>query len=139
MILLDTSGLIAALSPVQRHHEAAAAALRNTDPPLILSPFVLAEMDDLLHELAGVDASLRFLTEVTRRAYELAAFGSGDIARAGDVMAKHRDLEVGLADASIVVLAERYGTRDLLSLDERRFRVLRPTPRGSFRILPADL
>ncbi len=139
MILLDTSGLIAALSPAQRRHQPAAAALRQAKPPLILSPFVLAEIDYLLHKVAGVGAALLFLEEVAREAYELATFSSADVARAREIMAKYRDLEIGLADASIVVLAERYGTRDLLTLDERHFRVLRPAPRASFRILPADL
>jgi predicted nucleic acid-binding protein len=45
---------------------------------------------------------------------------------------------VGLADVSIVVLAGRYRTDRVLTLDERHFRALR-TPQGaSFTILPAD-
>ena len=37
------------------------------------------------------------------------------------------------------VLAERYGTRDILTLDERHFRALRPlTGAGHFRLLPTD-
>ncbi len=48
-------------------------------------------------------------------------------------------LGIGLADASVVVLAERYGTYDILTLDERHFRAMRPlTGRRSFRLLPAD-
>ena len=45
---------------------------------------------------------------------------------------------IGLAEASIVVLAGRYGTERVLTLDERHFRALR-TPAGErFTILPAD-
>lgn len=139
MILVDTSGLVAALSPTQRAHGEAAAALRAARPPLILSPFVLAELDYLLLKVAGVSAEMRFLEEVERRAYELASFDAGDVARAREVIERYRDLGIGLADASIVVLAERYGTRDVLTLDERHFRAIRPAGRRSFRILPADL
>ncbi|HUP66004.1 MAG TPA: PIN domain-containing protein [Thermoanaerobaculia bacterium] len=138
MILLDTSGVIAALSSRQRDHEAAAAALRAAKPPLLLSPFVLAEIDYLLVKLAGVDAAAGFLDEVSRRAYELAPFDHDDARRAAEIVRGHRDLAIGLAAASIVVLAERSGARDLLTLDERHFRVLRPGPRRTFRILPAD-
>ncbi|MGH9458839.1 MAG: type II toxin-antitoxin system VapC family toxin [Thermoanaerobaculia bacterium] len=138
MILLDTSGLIAALSSRQRLHAAAAEALRGAEPPRFLSPFVLAEIDYLLLKLAGVDAEARFLDEVARRAYEVVSFDHDDVARAAAIIRKHSDLGIGLADASIVVLAERYGIRDVLTLDERHFRVLRPGPRKSFRILPAD-
>lgn len=137
-MLLDTSGLIAALSSSQRHHQQAAAALRAAEPPLVLSPFVLAEIDYLLLKMAGTDAEIRFLEEVERGAYEVAPFIGEDVGRAVEVIRRHRDLAIGLADASIVVLAERLGTRELLTLDQRHFRVLRPAPRRSFRILPAD-
>jgi hypothetical protein len=53
-------------------------------------------------------------------------------------MARYHDQEVGLADASIVVLAERHDTSDVLTLDERHFRVLRTAQGGEFRVLPAD-
>ena len=45
MILLDTSGLLSAIDSSQTQHEAAARALRAAGPPLLLSPFVLAELD----------------------------------------------------------------------------------------------
>lgn len=138
MILLDTSGLIAALSVHQRQHAGAAAALRAATPPLILSPFVLAELDYLLLKLAGIEAEARLLDEVARGAYELAAFDAADVEKAVVLVRRHRDLAIGLADASIVVLAERYGARDVLTLGERHFRVLRPGPRRTFRILPVD-
>jgi hypothetical protein len=38
---------------------------------------------------------------------------------------------------SIVLLAHRHRVRDVLTLDERHFRVL-PGPGGPFRLLPAD-
>ena len=45
MILVDTSGLLAALDGAQRLHREAAASLAAASPPLLLSPFVLAELD----------------------------------------------------------------------------------------------
>lgn len=45
---------------------------------------------------------------------------------------------IGLADASLVVLAARAATRSLLTLDERHFRAVRPQQGGAFRLLPAD-
>ena len=41
-------------------------------------------------------------------------------------------------DASIVVLSHRYRIVDVLTLDERHFRVLRGSSGRSFRLLPAD-
>ena len=43
-----------------------------------------------------------------------------------------------MADAAIVVLAGRYGTDRVLTLDERHFRALRAAGSMPFRLLPAD-
>ena len=48
MIVLDTSGLLAALDAGQRQHELARQVLEDDSGPLLLSPFVLAELDYLL-------------------------------------------------------------------------------------------
>jgi predicted nucleic acid-binding protein len=53
-------------------------------------------------------------------------------------MVRYADLHVSLADASIVVLANRHDTLDVLTLDERHFRVLRGQGGSPFRLLPAD-
>lgn len=52
---------------------------------------------------------------------------------------RYSDLELGLADLSIIVLAHRHHTRRLLTFDERHFRSLAPLTGGSFTLLPADL
>lgn len=139
MILLDTSGLLSALFADQRHHRESARALLASKPPRILSPFVLAELDYLIQKYGGIAHELLLLEEVARGAYELAPFDTVDLEEASRLIAAHRDLGIGLADASLVVLAGRYQTREILTLDQRHFRALRPPGRRSFRILPADL
>ena len=138
MILLDTSGLLSALFPDQRHHEACAAALLAADPPFVLSPFVLAELDYLITKYAGVQAGIDFLSDVAAGAYAIAPYGGSGVARAVRVVEHYRDLNIGLTDASIVVLAEKYETREVLTLDERHFRSLRTENGRTFRLLPAD-
>jgi uncharacterized protein len=137
VILLDTSGLLAALDSSQRTHEEAAASLAAADPPLLLSPFVLAELDYLLVSRVGQRARMSLLEEVVREAYLLEPMSSADVGRASSIVHRHAALELSLADAAIVVLAERHRTRVVLTLDQRHFRVLRC--RGKpFRLLPAD-
>lgn len=138
MILLDTSGLLSAIDASQKHHTRCAAALMAAEPPLILSPFVLAELDYLLAKHVGTAAQAAFLAEVARGAYQLEPFGVADVAAANGVLERHAALKIGLADASIVVLAGRHRTRDVLTLDERHFRSLRTPERKRFRILPFD-
>jgi uncharacterized protein len=138
VILLDTSGLLAALDRSQRLHAEARRALMAARGPLLLSPFVLAELDYLLATKVGMGAELAFLEEVERGAYQLETFGEEDIAVARGIIERHADLEIGLADASIVVLSARRDVADVLTLDERHFRALRRPGGGAFRILPAD-
>lgn len=138
MILLDTSGLLAALDASQRQHAPCRAALEARKGPLLLSPFVLAELDYLLMRHVGSHAQAALLDEVVRGAYRLESFAADDVARAGEVMRRYGDLQIGLADASIVVLAERHGITEVLTLDMRHFQTLRIGGRKRFRILPVD-
>ena len=138
MILVDTSGLLAALDGSQRHHRECAAVLNRAVPPLILSPFVLAELDYLLARHIGQAAQSALLQEVERGVYQLDPFGPSEIARARQIIEKYADLEIGLADASIVVLAERHGVAEVLTLDQRHFRAMRFEGRKRFRVLPFD-
>lgn len=138
MILLDTSGLLAALDESQRHHGQCVAALREGARPLLLSPFVLAELDYLLMRHIGQRAQNALLEEVARGAYRLEPFDANDVARAKEILEKYADLGVGLADASLVVLAERHGAAEILTLDRRHFRAMRFAGRKQFRLLPSD-
>ena len=138
MILVDTSGLLSALDESQRHHRDCAAVLNDATPPLLLSPFVLAELDYLLMRHLGASAQAALLDEVARGAYQWEPFDAADIARAKVVIDRYADLAVGLADASIVVLAERHSTNTVLSLDERHFRAMRIDRRKRFKVLPFD-
>ena len=138
MIILDTSGLLAAIDASQRNHRETAAALQNAPPPWVLSPFVLAELDYLLATRVGQAAERALLAEIGRGVYRLEAFEPDDIATAERIIGRHAQLNIGLADASVVVLANRFGVGDLLTLDERHFRSLRAEGGRPFRLLPAD-
>lgn len=138
MIVLDTGALFAALVDTEVDHEACRDALLGETPPLLLSPFVLCELDYLIATSVGVEVELELLDDVARGAYQLDRFTEADLAEARRVVARYRDLGVGLADASVVVLAERHATDRILTLDERHFRTLRTPAGGAFTLLPAD-
>lgn len=138
MILLDASGLLSAIDASQPRHDEARHALEGEQPPYVLSPFVLAEVDYLIVRDSGVLSELAFLRGIANRTYELAPFEPKDVSAACDVISRYRDLRIGLTDASIVVLAERYGTNRVLTLDERHFRALKLKRGKPFVVLPAD-
>lgn len=138
MILLDTSGLVAAMFTDQDDHSVCKASLEQATPPLLLSPFVLAELDYLVMRHAGVEAELLLLQEVAEGAYDLVDFGPNDVVAAHSVAKRFHDLDLGLADASIAVLSSRYETLNVLTLDERHFRTVTGWQDRQFTLLPAD-
>ena len=137
MIIADTSGLLALFNCREPAHGGVATAISRTEEVLAVSPYVVAEIDYLDSTRLGTECELAILRELAGGAYELAALSGEDLARAADVVDRYRDQSIGVADASLVVLAERYGTKTILTLDRRHFGVLRPLSGGRFRILPS--
>ena len=139
MILADTSAVLQLASSTAQRHADVVRVVSELDGPFLLSPFVLAELDYMLGSRHGQAEQLALLAEVAEGAYELAEFGREDVEAAIGLMKKYEDLRVGLADASIVVLAEKHQTADVLSFDHRHFRVMRGPGGRPFRLLPDDL
>lgn len=136
MIIADTSALLAFFNDGEPDHETVRSAVESHDDQLVVSPFVVAEVDYLLATRHGVDAEIAVLDELGGGAYELASIGVDDLNNAVTVITKYRDQGIGVADASLVVLAARYRTRTIMTLDRRHFDVLRPLDGGRFRLLP---
>jgi predicted nucleic acid-binding protein len=112
--------------------------VEELEGPFLLSPFVLAELDYMLGTRHGQAAQMAMLGEVVDGAYELAEFARADVGAAVKVIRRYADLRIGLADASIVVLAERYRTVDVLTFDARHFRAIAGPGGRPFRLLPDD-
>lgn len=136
MILADTSGLLALLNRGEPEHLKVRDLVSGFAAPMVVSPYVVAELDHLVATRIGVTAEVETLKEIGGGAYVLPEMGQEALARAASVIEKYRDQGVGVADASIVVLAERYATRAVLTLDRRHFSVLRPLQGGRFTLLP---
>lgn len=139
MIICDTSGLVAAYSSTDGRSRQVTDLLRSELGELVMSPFVLAELDYLIQARAGVRDELKMLADVADGVYALAELDRSDVARAAVVIERYRALNIGLTDASLVVLAAKYGTTRLLTFDQKHFRAIRPlTGSAAFTILPAD-
>lgn len=136
MIIADTSGLLAYFNGAEPRHAAVAAVIESAEEPLVVSPYVVAELDYLVATRHGVEAELAVVDELVGGAWILAGFDADDLAVARSVIDRYRDQQVGVADASLVVLAERMHTRRILTLDHRHFDVIRPQRGGRFSLLP---
>lgn len=136
MIVADTSGLLALFDRAEPEHAAVREVVARQGEPMVVSPYVVAEIDYLVATRVGVEAELEVLAELSGGAYVLPAFGPEELAKARAVIERYADQAIGVADASIVVLAATFRTRTLLTLDHRHFEVLRPLQGGRFRLLP---
>ena len=135
-MIADTSGLLAYYNAAEPAHERVRAAVESAHEPLIVSPFVIAELDYLLATRVGVTAELAVLAELGSGAYELPALSSADIAACGQIVQQYSDQEIGVTDASLVLLAKRFDTRTILTLDRRHFDVLKSLQGKRFVVVP---
>ena len=138
MILVDTSAALQLASSTAQRHAEVVSVVEALAGPFLLSPFVLAELDYMLGKRHGQTAQLALLDEVPEGAYELAQFDRGDVDSATKVIRQYEDLRIGLADASIVVLAAKHQTVDVLTFDARHFRAMGGPGGRPFRLLPDD-
>lgn len=111
---------------------------------LVMSPLLLAEIDHVATRELGREAALSAVADIRtwmRRGRVAVPEITEDRLRvAQSVRARHRGLDLNLADAVNVALAADFDTDAVLTLDRRDFRAVRPLGRHkAFRVLPADL
>jgi predicted nucleic acid-binding protein len=102
LILLDTSALFAAIDGTEPMHQRVVSVLERETGPLVISPFVAAELDYLLTRELGTDFEIAFLRALAAREYDLASFDYAGVSEGILLIERYRDLRIGLADASIV-------------------------------------
>jgi uncharacterized protein len=136
MIVLDTSVLVAAMNRRDTHHHAVVDWMEDVSTALVTSPLAVAEMDHLIAKHGGEQAARALHDDIDRGAYRV-EWWPASIYETIEVARDHPQL--GLTDASLVVLAARLGTIQIATLDERHFRGLEPLTGGpAFVLLPAD-
>jgi predicted nucleic acid-binding protein len=139
LIICDTSGLYAAYNSRQPGHRETVAAVNGSAGPLVVSQYVVTELDYLLRTKVGVDAEIGMLRDVEAGAYDVTALSEPELGRAIALIEQYADRNLGIADAANVILAARYRTTNLLTLDERDYRIVRPLWGNAFTVLPADV
>lgn len=137
-LVIDAGALYAQADAAQPGHEDVRTALLAEREELVTTELAIAEADYLILDRLGPDAEAAFLADLAEGTYVVESLDRDGLAAARDVVARYRDLRIGLADASLVVLAARYDTRRILSFDERAFRAVAPLQGGAFILLPAD-
>lgn len=137
IVVADSGALYALYDGDDANHIDVTKIVRRLKSSLIVPVAILAELDYLLREFLGINAELDFLEGVSKGFYILEQFTEADLSRSQEVLSLYRDLNVGLADAAVIVTAERLNARHILTVDERHFRAIKPR-KGVFTLLPKD-
>ena len=133
MILTDTGPLVALLSRTDAHHAACVAALRTLLPPMVTTWSVLTEAFYLLED-AGREAQEALIEMVVKGRIQV--HDVADPARLLELLHKYADRPMDLADASLVLLAERLRLYRIFTLDRSDFRIYRADGRRAFDLIP---
>ncbi len=136
LALVDSSALIAAVDTASRDHTSVLHAMRGGGDILLLPVTVLVEADYLILSRFGVRAELAYLRAVVSGELRLEGMTVADLTRSLELIEEYADSQIGVADASIVAIAERLRVSRILTLDQHHFRMFRPRHCEAFELLP---
>lgn len=138
-LVVDAGALFAQADADEPRHRAVVDLLRAERETLVTTELAVAEADYLILERLGVDVELAFVEDLEAGTFVVDCLSRDELRTARSIVERYRDLHLGLADASLVVLAQRYSTTRIVTFDERAFRTVVPLQGGTFTVLPADL
>ncbi len=119
MILVDTGPVVALFDPADADHQRCVDVLRTVEQPMATTVPVLTESFHLLQPASvGAQRLMDFLADDGLRVLFL---DDEDLARAFQLMARYADAPMDLADASLVVLAERLELQEIFTFDRSHF------------------
>jgi len=78
----------------------------------------------------------QFVATVQDSPFQLETITKADIRRIYELLEQYSDINLDFVDASITALAERLKVRQILTVDHRDFRIIRPSHCDYFEILP---
>jgi predicted nucleic acid-binding protein len=139
MILTDAGPLIAILDRGERYHQICVDCLAELRGPMLTTWPAFTEAMYLLGEAGSWVAQAALWSLEGKGDLEIVDQGLEDRRRMSALMEKYHDRPMDLADASLVVLAEEQGLRDIFTLDHADFRTYRLPRRQTFRLWPRQL
>jgi predicted nucleic acid-binding protein len=133
-VIADTSGIIAFLDRDDRYHSLAVNIVINYQ--IYIPVTVLPEVDYLATKYLGERVARSFIEDLGDGYFHYLPIELNDINKITKLMERYKDLPLGFVDASLVILAERYQIRKILTLDRRHFNLIQSEQVKYLEILP---
>jgi predicted nucleic acid-binding protein len=100
---------------------------------------VIAETGWLLLDRDGPNAQREFIGSILTGDITVIDLTAADWTRVHELIAIYADVSLDIIDASTIAAAERLNQTTIATLDERDFRIVRPTHTDTFELLPGPV
>lgn len=97
---------------------------------------MLTEACYLIGKYVGAEAEINLLEAVAAGDLVQTDVLGADLVRVAELARQYRSFPLGIADASVVAIAERLDLTDVVTLDHRHFRAIRPRHCEALTLLP---
>lgn len=134
-IIVDTSPLVAILSPRDNYHQICVNTLKNIQPPLLTTWAVITEILWLIRDNKKAIESLFIMVE--GNLIKIVELPEDAIIWLKNFMLNYYDMGVQIADASLCYLAETYQLKIIFTLDRKDFSIYRIKNNQHFTIIPS--
>lgn len=135
--LLDTGPIVAYLNPDERDHASVARLLDRFAGALLTTSAVITEAMHLVRRHRdGAALVARFASTAALHVEDYTQPSA--LQRAVELMERYADTPMDYGDATMILLAEDLGVREILTLDRRGFSTFR-TPSGESLVNILDL
>lgn len=121
-LIADTSGIIAFLDRDDYYHSSVVDVIKKHQ--IYIPVTVLPEVDYLATKYLGERVARTFLEDLADGYFKYLPIDLNDINKTTKIMERYKDLPLGFVDASLIILAERYKIRKILTLDRRHFNLI---------------
>jgi len=137
-ILVDTGFWLALNNTNDKHHKRSYNWLydnQNTDYRLATTWIVMCESFFLIKNLVNYNKAVELFESYAQSEFDIYDLQKNNSFRVLEIMKKYQDLNIDLADISLVVLAEELNTGAILTVDTKDFDTLRWNKNKSFKQL----
>jgi uncharacterized protein len=136
MLLVDAGPLIAYLNRNDLDHARCSELLSSRTDDLLLTPYVVTEACYLVAKYVGAAAEINLVDAIAAGDFLQVDITIADLARMAQLMRQYVDFPLGVADASVIAVAERLSLHEVATLDYRHFNAVAPSHTTALKLLP---
>lgn len=136
MLIVDTGPLVAYLNRKDRDHARCAELLESRTDELLVTPYVVTEACYLVGKYVGAEAEINLVEALAAGDLSQVDIEAGDLIRMAELMRQYMGFPLGVADASVIAVAERLKASEVATLDQRHFRAITPAHVTALKLLP---